>query len=241
MKDLFKKMETAFPADVMSILEKVGALAGSLNYRAFLVGGVVRDLIIGNRNLDLDIAIEGDAIRLGREIAGEIGASIVAHKKFGTCTLSAGEGLKIDFATARKEVYRKPGAMPDVQPSSLEDDLRRRDFTINAMAISLNNPDFGRLVDFFDGVRDLKAGRVRVIHNKSFIDDPTRIFRAIRFEARFGFKIEDNTETLIKDAVRLGSLNKVSGGRIRKEILLIQKEPHPRQALKRMDDILKWR
>lgn len=212
------------------LLKRIGALAGSMSYAVFLVGGTVRDLILGVKNLDLDIVVEGDAIRLGEKLSEEIGGELVVHRQFGTCALVTKKALKIDLATARMETYKKPGALPDVRPSSLEDDLARRDFTINAMAMSINKNNFGRLIDPFGGRRDLARGAIKVLHNGSFIDDPTRIFRAARFESRPGFSIEARTLRLAKTAIRKGMLAKLSKYRIRKELVLILKEAGGRKS-----------
>ena len=236
VKNISKKMKAVLPEDVLSLLRKIGETAGAMGYRAFLVGGVVRDILLGRKNLDLDIVVEGEGIRVGGALARELDAGLVVHKKFGTCTVSTDKGMKIDFATARREIYPHPAALPDVEPSSIEDDLRRRDFTINAMAVSLNKSSFGRLIDLFEGEEDLKSGRIRVMHDRSFIDDPTRIFRAVRFEARFGFKIDGHTEGLIKDAVRIDMAGKLSGHRRDKELSLVKKEAEPARIIKRIAD-----
>lgn len=199
-------------------MKRIGDYANGMGYKAFLVGGTVRDIILDKESLDLDITVEGDAIKLGERLAEELGGTLVAHKMFGTCTLELKGKVKIDFATARKETYEKPAALPKVEPSSLKDDLARRDFTINAMAMSLNKEDFGRLIDLFGGREDLAKGIIRVMHDKSFIDDPTRIFRAVRFGKRFGFAIDRRTLRLIESAIKKGMLNKLSKYRINKEL-----------------------
>jgi tRNA nucleotidyltransferase (CCA-adding enzyme) len=220
--------------DMTAILKKIGEGADSLGYGAFIVGGAVRDLIRGVRNFDVDIAVEGDAIRFGRVLSREFSGTIVVHKRFGTCAIVTKEGLKIDLATARKEVYERPGALPTVEFSSIKDDLARRDFTINAMAIGLNKENFGRLMDFFGGKRDLAEGRIRVLHDRSFIDDPTRIFRCIRFESRPGFSIEAQTLRLVKEAIKKGMPARVSAQRVRNELILILKEEGRLKACERM-------
>ena len=217
-----------------AILKKIGKDANSLGYSAFIVGGVVRDLILGVRNFDLDIVVEGDAIKLGRILSREFSGTLVTHKRFGTCTVVTKKALKIDLATARKEVYERPGALPTVEFSSIKDDLARRDFTINAMAVSLNRESFGRLIDLVGGERDLAEGRIKVLHDKSFIDDPTRIFRCIRFESRPGFSIEARTLRLAKAAIKKGMPAKVSAQRIRNELILILKEEGRLKACERM-------
>jgi len=234
VSNLFKKMAAILPKDAVALLKKIGSKSNEAGFKAFVVGGLVRDTMLAVKNLDLDIVIEGNAIKIGHILAKEIGASLVAHKRFGTCSLFVPSGLKIDMATARKEVYEKPAALPTVEFSSLKDDLIRRDFTINAMALSLNKGSFGQLIDFFEGEKDLAQGRIRIMHEKSFIDDPTRIFRAVRFEQRFGFTIEPETARLIKTAIEEEMFDKVEPQRIRDEIILILKEEEPLKAIRRM-------
>lgn len=235
--NLCKKMKSLLPREIVSLMNRICRFANSRGAGAFVVGGLVRDLILGAKNLDLDIVIEGDAIKIGRFLARELKAAIVVHRKFGTCSVITKDRLKIDLATARKEVYEEPGALPTVEFSSLKDDLIRRDFTINAMAVSLNQESFGRLIDFFGGERDLSKGRIRVMHDGSFIDDPTRIFRAVRFEQRFGFVIDRHTEDLIKNAIDKEMFDRVAPQRIRDEIVLILKEEEPLKALRRMAEL----
>lgn len=233
--NLSKKMKQVLPPRVLALTKRIGRLADTTGSTAFLVGGTVRDILLGTPNLDLDIVIEGDAIRVGHLLSRALGASLIVHKRFGTCTVVTKDRLKIDLATARKEIYAHPAALPTVEFSSLKDDLIRRDFTINAMAISLQAGTFGRLIDFFSGQRDLARGRIRVLHDGSFIDDPTRIFRAVRFEQRLGFAIDRYTEDLIKHAMREEMFEKVEPQRIRDEIVLILQEKDPLKALRRMD------
>ena len=235
--NLSKKMSSILPAGIVKLLKKIGRMSNAHGYAAFVVGGLVRDLVLGVKNLDLDIVVEGEAIKMGHALASDLGAAIVVHKKFGTCSVVTKDKLKIDLATARKEVYEKPAALPTVQFSSLKDDLVRRDFTINAMAVSINGGSFGQLIDFFGGKRDLAHGRIKAMHDGSFIDDPTRIFRAIRFESRFGFTIDHHTEELVKNAIEQSMFDKVEPQRIRDELILILKEARPLDALKRMAEL----
>lgn len=230
-------MGEALPPKIMDLLRRIGDHANARGYKAFIVGGIVRDIILGVKNIDLDIVIEGDAIKLGEELAKELDAKIVTHKMFGTCTVTMKDALKIDLATARKEKYAHPAALPMVEFSSLKNDLSRRDFTINAMAASINGKDFGRLIDLFGGRRDLAKGIIRLMHDKSFIDDPTRIFRAVRFESRPGFSIEPKTLRLAKAAVKKGMFAKLSKYRVKNEIALIEKESGCCRAFDRLDDI----
>jgi tRNA nucleotidyltransferase (CCA-adding enzyme) len=219
---------------IIQLLKDIGALANSMGYSAFLVGGPVRDILLGRKNADIDIVIEDNGIAVGRALSKQLKVDIIIHKHFGTCTLIAKDRLKIDFATARKETYKRPGAMPAIVPSSLKNDLARRDFTINAMAMSINKDDFGELIDPFGGEKDLKSGRIRVMHDKSFVDDPTRIFRAIRFAVRLDFAIEIHTLKLMKAAILNKMLEKVSKGRVRKELAIINKEKDSRKMLDRL-------
>lgn len=198
---------------------------------AFLVGGMVRDLAIGHRNADLDVVIEGDALDLAAAFARTTGSSIKARTRFGTCKIESRAFGTVDMAAARSESYRYPGALPDVQESNLEADLARRDFSLNAMAISLDPKRYGRLKDPFGGLTDLSRGRLRVLHPASFRDDPTRILRGVRFAARFGFTFERKTLTLLKGCVREGCIGSVSGKRIYTELKLICTEDEPRRGL----------
>ncbi|MFA6078897.1 MAG: CCA tRNA nucleotidyltransferase [Candidatus Omnitrophota bacterium] len=219
------------------LIERISRLANRRGYRAFVVGGTVRDILLGRRGIDIDIVIEGNAIRVGRALAEAAGSSIKEHKRFGTCTVLMSDGLKIDLASARKEVYKMPAELPEVESSSLKNDLARRDFTINAMAISINSDDFGSLTDLFGGEQDLLHKRIKALHDKSFIDDPTRMIRAIRFEQRLGFTIDGHTEALIRDAVKDNMLEKVSAQRLREELILVLKEKEPLRMLKRMGEL----
>ncbi|MFH1189119.1 MAG: hypothetical protein V1682_00315 [Candidatus Omnitrophota bacterium] len=234
MPDLAKKISSVLPKERVLLMKRIGALAGTLGFRAFAVGGLVRDLILGAANMDLDIVVEGDAIVMGDALAEETLGTIVSHKRFGTCTVSAKDGLKIDLATARSETYEKPGALPVVRSGSIEDDLARRDFTMNAMAISVNRPDFGGLLDLHNGRRDLACGTIRAMHDGSFIDDPTRILRAVRFGSRLRFAIDRHTESLIKQAVRSSAFESVSRERVREELMLMFQDKAPFEAVRRM-------
>lgn len=224
--NLKKKIGKAFGTGIVRFLKQVGEESAVRGWRAYLVGGTVRDTILGLPAGDIDITVEGDAIKLGGIIAKRFlsGAGFSAHESFGTCKLKFNKIIKLDLAMTRKEIYKRPGAMPKVKPGSLEDDLKRRDFTINAMAASINGKNFGKLFDPFNGRRDLKDGIIRVMHDGSFIDDPTRILRAMRFASRFGFRIESRTRGLMKRALDTGALDTVSSGRIEKEIRIIRND-----------------
>jgi tRNA nucleotidyltransferase (CCA-adding enzyme) len=247
--DITSRMEMLLPGKFIKLIKSISAEADSRDIKLFVVGGFVRDLILGKKNYDLDIVVEGDAIEFGKIIADKLGGSLVVHKKFGTSTvvmnwpdwlgpsLHPDNKFKIDIATARQEIYEAPAALPTVKFSSLRQDLYRRDFTINAMAVKINKKDFGLFVDFFDGIKDLERGIIRILHDKSFIDDPTRIFRAVRFEQRFGFKIESHTEYLIKHAVKQEMFRRTENQRIRDELILILKEKDPEKAVFRMREL----
>jgi tRNA nucleotidyltransferase (CCA-adding enzyme) len=203
---------------------------------AFLVGGAVRDLLLGRRTTDLDVAVEGDARAAARELARRLGGEAVEHERFGTATVTA-EGLSVDLATARRETYAEPGALPDVAPAGLAEDLGRRDFTINAMALDLNGDGVGRLEDPHGGRRDLSGGVIRVLHGESFVDDPTRLLRALRYEARFGFRMDEQTERLAREAAAGAGFATVSGARVRDELLDLLREHEAPAAVARMREL----
>lgn len=214
----------------MDIIKIVGKIADESGVQAYLVGGPVRDKLLGIKNLDLDFVVEADGIRFAEALNKALKGKLTTYKAFGTATIEL-KGKRIDIVTARKETYKRPAAYPAVKSGKIKDDLFRRDFTINAMAIVVNKKGLGRLVDFYNGQKDLKKGLIRVLHDKSFMDDPTRIFRAVRFSVRFGFKIEPHTKRLMKEAVLDGLLGEVNAGRIRKEIELFLKEKNPKKCL----------
>ena len=199
----------------------------------YLVGGAVRDLLLDQPHVDLDIALEGDAAWAARELAERVGGTALVHDRFGTATIEA-PGLTLDLAATRREQYPEPGALPEPEPAGLDEDLKRRDFTINAMAIALSGDQLGRLHDPLGGRDDLDAGAVRVLHDRSFFDDPTRLLRALRYEARFDFAMDPDTEEQAKRAVGEDALDPVSGARIRDELMDLLSEPAAPRALERM-------
>lgn len=182
-------------------LKTVGAQAQRLGCRAYLVGGVVRDLLLNKASSDWDIVVEGSAISLAKVLAKDRKSRLTVYEQFGTATLEFANGIVMDFATARSEHYPHPGSLPIVKLGLLKDDLFRRDFTINALAVVLNPENWGQLKDFYGGYDDLKNQKIRVLHEQSFVDDPTRILRAARFAGRFGFKVESKTLRLLKTAI----------------------------------------
>jgi tRNA nucleotidyltransferase (CCA-adding enzyme) len=203
----------------------------------YLVGGAVRDVLMGEPNFDLDIAVEGDGIVFGNALARALGGRVVPHEKFGTAIVLYGDGGRVDVATARTEFYDYPGALPTVEQASIRQDLYRRDFTINAMAVSLKGEDFGRLVDYFGGHRDLAGGVVRVLHNLSFIDDPTRIFRAIRYETRYGFRMDAHTLSLANACVEMELVGELSSARLRDELQALLSEERVADSIRRMAEL----
>ena len=228
--------------EVTVLLRTIGEVAETNGYTAYAVGGFVRDLLLRIKNFDLDIVVEGDGIKFAKELAAHFGGTVRTHEKFSTALVIMPDGFNIDVATARLEYYEYPAAMPTVELSSLKLDLYRRDFTINAMAINLNPEKFGTLVDFFNSQTDIKERRIRILHNLSFVEDPTRIFRAIRFEQRMGFAIGQHTEKLLKNAVKMNLFNRFFGHRCFTELKLIFSEENPIPAIRRMSefDLLKF-
>ena len=222
------------PTRHLQLLRQIGRLADEQGLSIYLVGGVVRDLLLKRKNWDLDLAVEGDGIAFAQLVADRYGAGLVVFERFATSRLVFQDGLKVDIATTRRESYAQPVALPDVKPASLEEDLHRRDFTINAMAIQLNDTQFGRLIDSYGGQRDLRARTIRVLHVGSFQDDPTRIFRAIRFEQRFGFRLARATLKLLEQAASTNLIQQLSGPRLRNEILLLFAERDPVRTIARL-------
>jgi tRNA nucleotidyltransferase (CCA-adding enzyme) len=235
-KMISKLMKERLPERLHNLLMECGRVGDELGYSVYAVGGFVRDLLMRVENFDVDIVVEGDGIRFAEEFEKRFPCRIRTHKKFGTAIILFPDSSKIDVATARLEVYDSPAALPTVERGSIKMDLYRRDFTINTLAIQLNPKAFGELIDFFGGVKDIKEKVIRVLQNLSFVEDPTRVFRAIRFEQRLGFQIGKHTQNLMKNAVKMGFMDRLSGGRVLSEIILILQEESPIPALKRMRD-----
>ncbi|MGA2401199.1 MAG: CBS domain-containing protein [Syntrophobacteraceae bacterium] len=233
-KNIQSVLSEQLPKNIIQMLREFGVLAESLGFRTYAVGGFVRDLLLRRPNFDIDIVLEGDAIGFARAFAEQHGIKAKLHKKFSTAMLVFPDGQTVDIASARFEYYQHPAALPIVEFSSLKMDLYRRDFTINTLAVALNPDEFGQLIDFFSGQRDIKEKIVRILHNLSLIEDPTRILRAIRFEQRFGFRIGKQTAGLIRNAVHMGLIQKLGGHRFLHEIKLILEEEDPVPALRRM-------
>ena len=203
---------------------------------SFLVGGAVRDLLRGADAVDLDVAVEGDARSVARALAERLGGEAREHERFGTATVRADE-LTVDLATTRRESYPEPGVLPVVEEAGLDEDLVRRDFTINAMALGLTGDDLGHLYDPCGGLADLDERVVRVLHAGSFTDDPTRLLRALRYEARLGFRMDPDTELLARDAAAEGGLRTVSGARVRDELMDLLAEPELPNGISRMHEL----
>ena len=233
-KNIQSVLSEQLSKDIIRMLKEFGKLAQSLDAHVYAVGGFVRDLLLRRPNLDIDLVVEGDAIEFARAFAEEHRVKCRIHRKFNTAMVIFPDGLRVDVASARFEYYQHPAALPIVEFSSLKMDLYRRDFTINTLSIALNPEEFGQLIDFFSGQKDLKEKVIRVLHNLSLVEDPTRILRAIRFEQRFGFKIGKQTAGLIRNSVRMGLLQKLGGHRFFHEIQLILEEDNPLPALRRM-------
>ncbi len=229
------------PKRIQDLLAQLGRVGDELDVNVFVVGGFVRDLLLNKQNLDIDVVVEGDGVAFAETFARGNDCRVRCHHKFGTAVLIYPDDFKLDIASARMEYYLEPGALPDVEHASVKMDLSRRDFTINTLAISLNHHTFGELLDYYGGQRDIDDKAIRVLHNLSFVEDPTRVFRAVRFEQRLGFKIGKQTEHLLKSAVRLGLMEKVSGKRIFNELLLIMDEHQPLPDISRLAslDVLK--
>jgi len=218
-----------------ALLHELGRVGDELGLPVYAVGGFVRDLLLGVENLDMDVTVEGDGIFFAERFAAGHGCRVRSHHTFGTAVLVFPDGSKVDVASTRLEYYESPGVLPTVERSSLRHDLYRRDFTINTLALCINEGRFGLLTDYFGGRHDLQQRTVKVLHNLSFVEDPTRVFRAIRFEQRLGFPIAPHTENLIRSAVRMNILEKVGGRRLFNELVLILKEKDPTGAIERMD------
>jgi len=225
-----KNRLATLPENIRRLIQEVGAAARQNKVRVYLVGGIVRDILTGRENFDLDFVVEGDGISLAEIVAARLPGTVVRHRRFGTATVASEQG-KIDFATARRETYQRSGSLPEVTFASLKEDLVRRDFTINAMAVGINEDDYGTVIDPYHGQRDLQEGRIRILHDRSFLDDPTRIFRAVRFKERFHFRIEPRTARLIAEAVDSRALSYINAHRIRDELALLLSESSPKRYL----------
>lgn len=223
------------------LLDHIQAIAAGYA-GVYLVGGAVRDLLLSERSFDIDVAVEGDGIAFAHELARRLGGHVRPHQRFRTAVVVASEqdgneDLRVDVASTRTEFYSGPAELPSVEPAPLQSDLARRDFAINAMAVSLGGGDFGTLYDPFAGARDLSLRRIRVLHNLSFIEDPTRIFRALRYESRYGFRMDAHTYGLARACVDMGLVGDLSSARLRDELLLLLREPAVDAAVRRLHEL----
>ena len=231
------KLLSRLPRARASLLRALGNLADEGGVSLYLVGGVVRDLLLEQENWDLDLTVEGDGIAFARLVADRYRAGLAVFERFATARLAFPDGLKMDIATTRRESYAQPALLPTVQSASIEEDLSRRDFTINALAVQLNPQQFGRMLDPYGGQSDLRARTLRVLHAGSFQDDPTRIFRAIRFEQRLVFRLAPTTLRLLAQAASTNLIQQLSGPRLQNEILLLLAERNPVRAIARLEQL----
>lgn len=222
-----RQNQVRVPQRIKPILQQIGKMAEVNHQQAYAVGGCVRDWLLGKlATVDWDVAVEGNALVLARKVSESLKGSLVEHAQFGTATVAA-KGWSIDFATCRRESYASPAAYPKVVPGSLQDDLFRRDFTINAMAVCLSADKFGQLIDPFVGYGDLQDKQLRLLHARSFEDDPSRILRGIRFAQRFGFSWEPDAQKAAIAAIAQGLLGRLNAGRMAKELEHMADEPNP--------------
>jgi len=233
--NLDKQISKQLPAELVSFMAQAGEIADKLGQKVYLVGGVVRDLLLKRPNQDLDLVAEGDAIKLAEALAKLRNGEVIAHSRFNTAKIRW-DKWNVDIATTRAEIYEKPGALPTVKcGGDIEGDLIRRDFTINAMAVDLDPQHYGEIIDLFKGGEDLEKGLIRILHDDSFKDDATRIWRAVRYEQRLEFRIEPHTLDLLKQDIAY--LDSISGDRIRHELELCLEEEYPEKVLLRANKL----
>lgn len=220
----------------LKLLHIIEALSKKRKEKVFLVGGIVRDFLLGINNKDIDIVVEGNGIEFAKDLKKLIKAdNIRIHEKFKTAVLTINNELKLDIASSRTEYYECPGCLPIVYSSDIKADMYRRDFTINAMAFEIDNQNFGKLIDFYNGYQDLKDKKIRILHNLSFVDDPTRIIRAIRFVSRYNFDLEENTEFLLIDAINKNLLSKISWDRLKQEFKILFSDKNIEKSIEFLD------
>ncbi len=249
-QEVAARLESALSRPVLALVRRISREAHAMGAVPYFVGGLVRDLLLGSPIVDVDMVVEGDAIALAHRLAKDLGGRVIAHRRFGTAKWLLSQPVwrqvvddashdevppSVDFVTARTEFYTHPTALPQVERSSIRQDLHRRDFTINTLAIRLDPEHWGEILDFYGGEADLQSGVIRVLHSLSFADDPTRMLRAARLESRLGFHLDPRTEQLIAEGLPL--LKRVSGDRLRHELELIFREREPEQALCRLEEL----
>ncbi|PKL92589.1 MAG: hypothetical protein CVV21_02180 [Candidatus Goldiibacteriota bacterium HGW-Goldbacteria-1] len=234
MKD---KMEEKLDKDTYGLIMKIGEYADEMGVNAYLVGGIVRDLFLNEKDMDIDITVEGDGMQFARFLADKMGGAYKGFERFKTGKVFLDKGRRIDVTSARAEFYEFPAALPEIEFTPIRYDLYRRDFTINAMAVQINRQYFGKFTDYFNGFEDLNNGIIRTLYNMSFIDDPTRILRAVRFEQRYNFKIEENTQRFIEQTLKYNIFENLPGERIKDELFISLDEANPYKVFKRMHDM----
>jgi tRNA nucleotidyltransferase (CCA-adding enzyme) len=235
--NMAERCQTRLSAELQELLHAAARLADEAGVSVYAVGGFVRDLLLGVRNDDLDLTVEGDGVAFAQRLATALGGISKGPSEFGTAMVVVPDGHKIDVATARRETYKHPAALPTVEPGSIRDDLFRRDFSLNAMAFALNGPEAFVLLDWYGGIADLSEGVIRVLHNRSFRDDPTRMFRAIRLEQRFGFILHPHTLRLLHRAVDKRWIELLSGARLWRELRLMLEGESPVRCLERLHEL----
>jgi tRNA nucleotidyltransferase (CCA-adding enzyme) len=223
--------------DIQDLLKRIGAEADKAGVGVYVVGGVVRDLLLGQASSDIDVVVEGDGFAFARKLAHKLKVEAVFHERFRTAALTLKDGMVLDVVTARRETYAQPGALPDIVPATMKEDLLRRDFTFNALAAGLNADNFSVLRDDLQGLEDLEARLIRVMHERSFIDDPTRILRAARYAVRFGFQFDALTQDLLDQAVDQDVFKTLTPTRYFLELRRILEEDDP---LPPLDLLMAW-
>ena len=231
------KLKKEVPNNVWELFEVAAIFANNLKMNAYLVGGCIRDFLMGSETSDWDIVVQGDGLELGKAIAQKLDGKIQKKSPFLTCTVFLRNNIKLDIATARSEVYKHPAALPEIKKSSINEDVMRRDFTINSLALKLNGEDAFNLIDKYKGLEDLNAKLIRVLHPKSFLDDPTRVFRALRFEQRFGFTLESETNRLLSESIKTKVFDRLSGFRFFNELKKNLQENIPTLCLQRSKEV----
>jgi tRNA nucleotidyltransferase (CCA-adding enzyme) len=234
LKNLIKE---SLDKDIFKYLERIAQIGERLKLSLYVVGGFIRDLLLNIPNQDIDIVVEGDGIPFAVCLSEEFGGRVTSHEKFGTSVVIFPDGYRIDVATSRMEFYKHPGALPTVEKSSVKSDLFRRDFTVNSMAVKLTGANAYCLIDFFNGERDLRSREIHILHSLSFIEDPCRLFRAIRFEQRLGFTMGKQTEAFMHSTIKKRLVDSLSGTRLFNEIKILLKEKVPMDCIRRMQDL----
>jgi len=220
------------PHNLEKLLHRIEKVSKKRQEKAYLVGGIVRDLILGIENKDIDIVVEGDGISFARDLNEELnGIKVSAHEEFKTAVVTVDKDLKIDVASARIEYYEFPTSLPSVESGNVKEDMYRRDFTINSLALEIDYENFGKLIDYYNGYSDIKNKKIRILHNLSFIEDPTRIIRAFRFASRYNFELEEDTEKFLIASIEEGFLNKISWPRVKAELKILLKDKNTKKAL----------